>query len=152
MVRSKSYWLFLPDFNDLIVRGRLRQTWSSALNDAEAQFRAFLTSPASEWKRISSSVDGSPKKGKSRTSSVPELGDVIVHRNSSKAGDDIYRLILDVPTGDEFVSLEPWKAVLTTPELRQEWDPAVEEAHLLELFDRTTRICKTNFTLGWPAK
>lgn len=84
--------------------------------------------------------------------SVPELADVVVHRNSTKPGDDIYRLVLDVPTGDDYVSLEPWKAVLTTPELRQEWDPAVEEAHLLEMFDHTTRISKTNFTLGWPAK
>jgi len=83
---------------------------------------------------------------------IPELADVIVHRNSSKLGDDVYRLVLDVPTGEEPVSLEPWKAVLATPELRQEWDPAVEEAHLVEVFDHTTRICKTNFTLGWPAK
>jgi hypothetical protein len=48
--------------------------------------------------------------------------------------------------------LDPWKAVLMTPELRKEWDPAVEGAHLLELFDSTTRISKTNFTIGWPAK
>ncbi|KAH6915744.1 hypothetical protein BKA70DRAFT_1092620, partial [Coprinopsis sp. MPI-PUGE-AT-0042] len=41
--------------------------------------------------------------------------------------------------------------VLTTPELRQEWDPAVEDAHLLENFDHSTRISKTNFSLGWPA-
>ncbi|KIK57033.1 hypothetical protein GYMLUDRAFT_61634 [Collybiopsis luxurians FD-317 M1] len=49
------------------------------------------------------------------------------------------------------VTLEPWKAVLTTPELRQEWDPAVSEAHLVELVGQDTRISKTNFTLGWPA-
>jgi chitodextrinase len=61
-------------------------------------------------------------------------------------------MLLDVAVGDENVSLEPWKAVLTTPELRQEWDPAVEEARLLEMFDHKTRISKTNFTLGWPAK
>lgn len=83
---------------------------------------------------------------------IPELADVTVYRQPSKTGEDIYRLTLDVPTGDEFVSLEPWSAVLKTPELRQEWDPAVEEAHLLEMFDHTTRISKTNFTLGWPAK
>lgn len=84
--------------------------------------------------------------------SVPELADVVVHRKYGKSGEDIYRLVLDVPTGEELVSLEPWKAVLSTPELRQEWDPAVEEAHLVEMFDQTTRISKTNFTLGWPAK
>ncbi len=31
-------------------------------------------------------------------------------------------------------------------------DPAVDDAHLLEMFDRNTRISKTNYTLGWPAK
>lgn len=124
------------------------------MNDAEARFRHLLTSPSSsEWKRISTSSDSSSaKKGKARASTTPELADVVVHRKPSKSGEDVYRLVVDVPTTDEFVSLEPWKAVLSTPELRQEWDPAVEEAHLVEIFDHTARICKTNFTLGWPAK
>ncbi|TFK39691.1 hypothetical protein BDQ12DRAFT_681024 [Crucibulum laeve] len=131
---------------------KLRQSWYSALDEAEAHFRQLLSSSSSEWRRVSNSSEASSsKKGKTRTSSsIPELSDVVVHRNST-SGDDIYRLVLDVPTGDEQVSLEPWKAVLTTPELRQEWDPAVEEAHLMEMFDRMTRISKTNFTLGWPA-
>ena len=65
----------------------------------------------------------------------------------------MYRIVLDVATpSEDMLSLEPWKTVLTTPELRAEWDPSVEDAHLLEIFDHTTRICKTNFTLGWPAK
>ncbi|KAJ7623607.1 hypothetical protein FB45DRAFT_926218 [Roridomyces roridus] len=129
---------------------RLRQSWYTALSGAETQFRQLLTSSSSaEWKRLSASTDPS-KKGKARVAAVPEVGDVVVHRNS-KAGGDVYRLVLDVPTGEESVSLEPWKAVITTPELRQEWDPAVEEAHLLEIFDHNTRIAKTNFTLGWPA-
>lgn len=83
---------------------------------------------------------------------TPELADVVAHKKSSKSGEDVYRVVLDVLTGDEPVSLEPWKAVLATPELRQEWDPAVEDAHLVEVLDHRTRICKTNFTLGWPAK
>lgn len=61
-------------------------------------------------------------------------------------------MVLEVAVTEEGASLGPWKAVLTTPELRQEWDPAVEEAHLLEMFDHRTRISRTNFTLGWPAK
>ncbi|KAJ6581088.1 hypothetical protein B0H19DRAFT_1113568 [Mycena capillaripes] len=133
---------------------RLRQSWYSALNDAETHFRQLLTSSSSaEWKRLSGSLDSaSSKKGKTRATAIPELADVVVHRKPSKAaGGDVYRLVLDVPTGDDSVSLEPWKSVLTTPELRQEWDPAVEDAHLVEIFDHTTRICKTNFTLGWPA-
>lgn len=132
----------------------LRQSWYKALNDAEGQFRQLLTSPPTEWKRLTHSTDASAakQKGKARGSSIPELTDVVVHRNSTKPGDDVYRMVLDVPTGDDYVSLEPWKAVLTTPELRQEWDPAVEDAHLIEMFDRNTRISKTNYTLGWPAK
>ena len=100
------------------------------------------------------SSSSSPKgKGKARVSSVPELGDVLVHRAYSKAGEEVYRIVLDVATpSEDMLSLEPWKTVLTTPELRAEWDPSVEDAHLLEIFDHTTRICKTNFTLGWPAK
>jgi hypothetical protein len=85
-------------------------------------------------------------------STIPEFNDVSVHRKASLAGNDVYRVTLEVPTGEEVLSLEPWKAVLATPELRQEWDPAVEAASLLEMFDSKTRICKTNFTLGWPAK
>ncbi len=50
------------------------------------------------------------------------------------------------------MSLGAWKSVLVTPELRKEWDPAVESAQLLEMFDQATRISKVNFTLGWPAK
>ncbi|KAJ7272598.1 hypothetical protein B0H12DRAFT_1091218 [Mycena haematopus] len=133
---------------------RLRQSWYKALTDAETHFRQLLTSSSSsEWKRLSGTADSSNKKGKARMPAVPELADVVVHRKPSKAatGGDVYRLVLDVPTGDDSVSLEPWKSVLTTPELRQEWDPAVEDAHLVEIFDHTIRICKTNFTLGWPA-
>ena len=126
-----------------------------ALNNAETHFRQLLTSPSSQWKRLSSATTetttaSAKQKGKARA--TPDIADVIVHRNSTQVGDDVYRLVLDVPTGDEQVSLEPWGAVLTTPELRQEWDPSVNEAHLLEMFDHDTRISKTNYTLGWPAK
>ncbi|KAF6753449.1 hypothetical protein DFP72DRAFT_966746 [Ephemerocybe angulata] len=135
---------------------RLHQSWYSAVNEAEAYFRQLLTSPSNEWRRISSSTDNSgatSKKGKARVAgAAPELADAVVHRNSNTSGgEDVYRVVLDVPVVEEQVSLEPWKAVLTTPELRREWDPAVEEAHLLEVLDRSTQISKTNFSLGWPA-
>ncbi|KAJ2930041.1 hypothetical protein H1R20_g7047, partial [Candolleomyces eurysporus] len=135
---------------------QLRQSWYSAVNEAEAYFRQLLTSPSNEWKRISSSIDNSSsssKKGKARVvGAAPELSDVIVHRNSKTTGSEaVYRVVLDVPAVEEQVSLEPWKAVLSTPELRREWDPAVEEAHLLEVLDRSTQVSKTNFSLGWPA-
>jgi hypothetical protein len=132
----------------------LRQSWYSALTEAESHFRELLTLPAAEWKRLSTSADNSltKQKGKAKISSLPEISDVLLHRRSAKSRDDVYRMVLDVPLGDEEVSLEPWKAVLTTPELRKEWDPAVEDAHLVEVFDHISRICKTNYTLGWPAK
>ncbi|KAL1740061.1 hypothetical protein HDZ31DRAFT_48240, partial [Schizophyllum fasciatum] len=63
----------------------------------------------------------------------------------------IFRLVLDVPAAEETLSLKSWHAVLSTPELRQEWDPAVDDAHTVELLDDRTRVVKTNFTLGWPA-
>ncbi|KAJ4474926.1 hypothetical protein J3R30DRAFT_624619 [Lentinula aciculospora] len=131
---------------------RLRESWNNSLNDAETRFKQLLSASSSEWKRVSNSTDSTVnRKGKTRLSSLPELFDVIVHRHSNKSGDDIYRLLLDVPADEEMVTLEPWRAVLTTPELRQEWDPAVIDAHLVEMFDQDTRISKTNFTLGWPA-
>lgn len=132
---------------------RLRQSWYNALSESEEYFRTLLKSPSSpEWKRIVTTSDTSKRgKGKSRASAAPELTDVIVHRRTLKSGDTVYRAVLDVPTGDEPVVLDPWKSVLITPELRKEWDPAVEGAQLLEMLDPTTRVSKTNFTLGWPA-
>ncbi|KAF8836940.1 hypothetical protein BDN67DRAFT_998273 [Paxillus ammoniavirescens] len=132
---------------------RLRQMWSDALGGAESNFRQLLTSyNSSEWKHVSLASDApTPPKGKSRASSNPALTDVVVHRRPTKAGENVYRVVLDVLATDESSSLDAWKAVLTTPELRQEWDPAVEGAHLVEMFDRRTRIAKTQFTLGWPA-
>lgn len=132
---------------------RLRQTWKDALDGSEATFRQLLTShSSSEWKHISLASDSSPSgKGKARASTTPELTDIAVHRKAIKSGENVYRVVLDVPITDQSASLDAWKAVITTPELRQEWDPAVESAHLVEMFDRQTRISKTNFTLGWPA-
>ncbi|KAI8985656.1 hypothetical protein BD414DRAFT_61769 [Trametes punicea] len=134
---------------------RLRESWYSALDSAQAHFRQLLTSHASsEWKRVPVTNDGAAptSKGKGRASAVPELTDVMVHRKATKSGgESVYRAVLEVPIGDEPVSLETWKSVLVTPELRKEWDPAVESAQLLEMFDQATRISKVNFRLGWPA-
>jgi len=133
---------------------RLRQSWYNGLSEAESHFRQLISSSASrDWKRVSTTVDvSSTSKGKARASGSPEVTDVVVHRKAGKSGDQIYRAILDVPIGDDPASLESWKAVLSTPELREVWDPAVEAAHLVEMFDPITRVSKTNFTLGWPVK
>ncbi|KAA1470286.1 hypothetical protein DENSPDRAFT_797515 [Dentipellis sp. KUC8613] len=131
----------------------LRQSWYNALNDAQSSFRHLLTSASSQdWKRVPVASDSAStlSKGNAR-SSVPDVSDVVIHRKTRKSGDTVYRVILDVPTGDEPISLDAWKSVLTTPELRKEWDPAVESAALVEMFDPTTRVSKTKFTLGWPA-
>ena len=133
----------------------LRLSWSNALNDALTSFRNHLTSTqSSSWKRVPLAArenSSSGSKGKARAIFKPEGKDVSIHRKSTKAG-DVYRVILDIPADDEIVDLDAWKAVLFTPELRQEWDPAVESSSTLEMFDPTTRIVKTKFTLGWPAK
>ncbi|KAH9971664.1 hypothetical protein BGW80DRAFT_1319083 [Lactifluus volemus] len=131
----------------------LRQAWYNALNDAQSSFRRLLTSSSSpEWKRVPLPRDSVSlnSKGKAR-SSIPELSDVIVHRKSVKSEDTVYRVVLDVPAADDTIPFDAWKSILATPELRQEWDPAVDGAVLLEMLDPTTRISKTNFTLGWPA-
>lgn len=132
---------------------RLRQTWYEALENAQTSFRQHLTSHSSpEWKRINVEGSQSSVKGKARASAEPHLTDVVLHRKVVK-GESVYRAVLDVPTTDEpNLTLEACKAVLETPELRKEWDPAVERAQLLEMFDQATRISKTNFTLGWPAR
>ncbi|KAH7890937.1 hypothetical protein F5I97DRAFT_1840039 [Phlebopus sp. FC_14] len=132
---------------------KLRQTWSDALSAAETNFRQLLSSYSSnEWKHVSLASDTqTPSKGKLRAPLTPQLADVVVHRKSTKSGENVYRVVLEVSATDESIPLDAWKAVLTTPELRQEWDPAVEGAQLVEMFDDKTRIAKTNFTLGWPA-
>ncbi|KAI0676143.1 hypothetical protein C8Q78DRAFT_371333 [Trametes maxima] len=133
---------------------RLHESWYSALDNAQTHFRQLLTSHASnEWKRVPTTNDGAAPitKGKGRASEIPEVADVMVHRRATKSGDSVYRAVLEVPIGDEPVSLEKWKSVLVTPELRKEWDPAVEGAQLLEMFDQATRISKVNFRLGWPS-
>jgi hypothetical protein len=116
---------------------RLRETWEDALNSSELIFHQFLTShSSSEWKHISLASDPpSPGKGKTRVSPTPELTDVVVHHKATKSGENVYRVILDVSITSQSASLDAWKAVITTPELSQEWDPAVESTHLVEMFD-----------------
>lgn len=121
----------------------LRQAWNEALNAAQAQLQSLLTSATSpQWRRV-------PPVASEGSQGSSEEAQVIIHKRPSKQG-EIFRLVHDIPTED--FSLAFWKAVLVTPEMRQEWDPAVESAQLLEIFDVDVRIAKTYFTLGWPAK
>ncbi|PCH36426.1 hypothetical protein WOLCODRAFT_134238 [Wolfiporia cocos MD-104 SS10] len=129
----------------------LRQSWCTSLDDAQSHFRQLLAShSAVEWKRVVIPSDNNAK-GKARATTTPGLTDVLLHRKPTKSGESVYRAILDVPAIDAPVSLECWKAVLSTPELRREWDPAVESAHSVEMLDPATKVSKVNFTLGWPA-
>lgn len=133
----------------------MREIWSSALNDALLAFRSNLTSAqSSSWKRApvtSKESSGSNSKGKLRAPVRADAKDVSIHRKSTKSG-ELFRVVLDLPALDNVNDLEAWKAILVTPELRQEWDPAVESARVLEMYEPSTRIVKTKFTLGWPAK
>jgi hypothetical protein len=131
---------------------RLRASWAASLNEAEASFRS-LSSSGGTWQRVPA-----PKRESSinsPTSPTPsgsrDASDVLMHRRPGKRG-DVYRIVLEVDPDTTLSNLDAWRAVLTTPELRKEWDPAVESSRLVELFDLETRIAKTNFTLGWPAR
>ena len=145
----------LASIHDLICSViSLRESWASALNDALEAFRGHLTSAqSSSWKRVplpaKQNSTGSDAKGKQ--SYRPESSDVLVHRKTTRNG-DIYRVLTEVPLDDDVADLEAWRAALLTPELRQEWDPAVESSKVIEMYDPSTRIIKTKFTLGWPAK
>ncbi|EIN06236.1 hypothetical protein PUNSTDRAFT_145533 [Punctularia strigosozonata HHB-11173 SS5] len=143
--------LFDASVLTMIDGTRLRQSWYNALNEAETNFRRLVTSSSSpEWKRVLLPAEDLNAKGKLRATE-PQLSDVVIHRRVGKKADNVHRIILDVNLGSDPVSLESWRSVIVTPELRKEWDPAVEAAQLVEMFDPATRIAKTNFTLGWPA-
>ena len=136
----------------LTIEIRLRASWAASLNEAESSFRA-LSGAGNTWQRVPI-----PKRESSISASAPptpisvrEASDLAIHRKSAKRG-DVYRIALDLEPEPTLANLDAWRAVLATPELRMEWDPAVESARLVELFDLETRISKTNFTLGWPAK
>lgn len=140
---------------------RLRQSWVSALSAAEVQFRSLLVSPnSSGWKKVppqavSNGLPNSPTskngalKGKSRVSWSPE--NMVMHRKQMKDG-DVIRVVLDIPSDSPVADLDKWRAVLATPDVRPEWDPSVENSNLVEMFDWNTRITRTSYTLGWPAK
>ncbi|KAG8950021.1 hypothetical protein FRC04_008100 [Tulasnella sp. 424] len=147
---------------------KLHESWLAALKHAQDRFRSLLSSNTAtdNWKRVpvpSASGDNatgsgaaganglvaasSTAKGKHR----PRVSDVVMHRRTVK-GDDVVRVVLEIPADDGLASLDAWKAVLATPELRKEWDPTVEASSIVETcFDPDTRISKTDFTLGWPA-
>ena len=134
---------------------RLRESWNRALEDALTAFKAHLASgPAPTWKRLPTSpakkTSGS-QNDKPRLRLLSDGKDVAVHRKTTKNG-EVYRVTLEVLASEGIDDLEAWASALMTPEVRKEWDPAVESAQVLELIDPSTRICKTNFTLGWPAK
>lgn len=56
------------------------------------------------------------------------------------------------PATAALLSLDAWAAVLSTPELRREYDPVVQDGRIIEMFDPDARIARTDFALGWPAK
>ncbi|KAF8578800.1 hypothetical protein K439DRAFT_1395236 [Ramaria rubella] len=138
---------------------RLRQSWNAALSNVEAQFRSLLVSSGSSaWKRVPSPPSSAQSKpGQSTSPNGKGKGrfhhaeGISIHRRQTKRG-DILRIVLDVPAAEgPLVDLDKWRAVLSTPEIRGDWDPAVEGSSLVEMFDWNTRITRTNYALGWPA-
>ncbi|GJJ11421.1 hypothetical protein Clacol_005654 [Clathrus columnatus] len=87
-------------------------------------------------------------KGKSKVSWSTD--NMVMHRKQAKDG-DVTRVVLDIPIESSVAELDKWRAILTTPDVRSEWDPSVESSYLVEMFDWNTRIARTNYTLGWPA-
>ncbi|KAH7098587.1 hypothetical protein BKA62DRAFT_712797 [Auriculariales sp. MPI-PUGE-AT-0066] len=133
---------------------RLGASWTASLNEAESTFRA-LSSAGGTWQRVpvpkrESSISSPISPATANGNAPRDPSDAAIHRRPSKRG-DVYRVVLDVDSDTTLANLDAWRAILATPELRKEWDPAVESARLVELFDLETRIAKTNFTLGWPA-
>ena len=144
--------LCLTEFSSLrLYTSSLRQSWSDSLNNALSSFRGHLTSGHTSWKRIPlpSRENSLQSQGKPRVPLQAEP-DVVLHKKNTKTG-DVYRAVVDISSTDDAITLDSLNAILLTPELRQEWDPAVESSNLLEMFDPSTRILKTKFTLGWPA-
>ena len=103
---------------------RLHELWASALNDASSRLEELTK--ATGWTRVGPTM----------------------HRKGA-----VLRAVIDVGGGDEQVpGIDDWRAVFGSPELRREWDPLVDKAQLLELLDPNTRVSKTDYALGWPAK
>ncbi|SCV67425.1 BQ2448_5036 [Microbotryum intermedium] len=151
--------------------------YQASLDAALSHFRSLLASSSSRsWKPLqlshastsaastnsisldstsSSGLNGSTENGKGKAKELlngigaVELGNVRVHRRTAK-GADVVRATTEINVADG-VDLNSFKAVLQTPEVRSSWDKMVEHAHTIELLDPQTRICKTDYRLGWPA-
>ena len=116
-----------------------------AFEEAQTTFRGLLTGGSTGWRRVHVAANG---EGPSSPSTSSRNEDIHIHRKG-----DVYRAMLDVPLAEnDDLTVEQWRAILTTPEVRKEWDATVESNELLEMFDSETRIVKTKFVAGWPAK
>ena len=148
-------------YQSLTMTCRLHESWLAALDQAQTHFKSLLTgSSSTEWKRVtvpgpSSSIDSQSSSSAQLPHvklSRPRVSDVSVHRRTTKTG-DVLRVSLEIPAEDTLESIDAWKAVLTTPEMRKEWDPTVESSSIVEtVFGPETRLARTEFSLGWPAK
>lgn len=80
---------------------------------------------------------------------------VRVHRQFDSARNaDMVRAVAEVacdPDAASPIDLDAVRAVLSTPEIRPQWDKLVDASTGLSLLDPLTRITKTDYRLGWPA-
>ncbi|GAA5880465.1 hypothetical protein JCM3774_005201 [Rhodotorula dairenensis] len=77
---------------------------------------------------------------------------VRVHRKADPTRNaDIVRAVAEVACDPSTFNLDAVRAVLSTPEVRPQWDKLVDGSTGLALIDPLTRITKTDYRLGWPA-
>jgi hypothetical protein len=63
----------------------------------------------------------------------------------------VFRAVMEIEE-EMHPGIDDWRAVFGSPELRKEWDMMVDKVQVLEVLDPNTRVIKTDYALGWPAK
>ncbi|CAE6459819.1 hypothetical protein BN14_05213 [Rhizoctonia solani AG-1 IB] len=107
---------------------RLHELWASALSDAANTLKGLVGS--SGWVRVSSSNGGNGS----------------LHKKGN-----VFRAVIEIDEGT-CPGVDEWRALFSSPELRKEWDVMTDKVQVLEVLDPATRVVKTDYALGWPAK
>ncbi len=124
----------------------VNSAWNLAISEAEAKLRDLL-GDGKGWRRLSPA----PSR---------ETDAVSIYRRG-----EVYRAVTEVPYDSSSGGAEEWVSVLSTPELRKEWDGSVDSAEIIEVFEQEsaddgsqstpstfTRLLRTTYGVGWPAK
>jgi hypothetical protein len=146
---------------------RTHQRYQAALESALQHFKKLHDSQNSKHWQIVPPSSTQPNHSRSQFSqSQPlnhhhhqflnglapiDLSNVQVHRRKLD-GSSVVRAISDLSIDPTRVDIDHFKAVLQTAEVRGIWDQLVDKAAVIQVIDPQTRIIKTDFRLGWPAK